>query len=88
MKENGGIKMNENLEEDKRTQEIIIKAEKSFLESDKEEPFLNREYAEETKRIFALIKNKSSMGDFEDPKDRAMFDVVYDILREGGINQE
>ncbi len=74
--------MNENLEEDKKTQEIIKRAEKSFLEADKEEPFLSREYAEETKRIYGLIKNKSSMGDFESPTDRAIFDIVYDILRE------
>ena len=44
--------MNENLEEDKKTQEIIKRAEKSFLEADKVEPFLSREYADETKRIY------------------------------------
>jgi len=71
--------MNENLEEDKRT-EIIKKAEKSFLEEDKAEPFLDREYAEETKRIYGLLKE--DMGDFENPTDRAIFDLVNDILRE------
>ncbi len=65
-----------------KEEDIIKKAEKSFLEDDKLEPFLNREYAEETKRIYGLLKDKCSMGDFESPKDRAIFDVVYDILRE------
>ena len=74
--------MNEDLENDKKIEEAISKAEKSFLEEDKKEPFLDREYVDETKRIFSLIKGKSSMGDFENPTDRAIFDVVYDILRE------
>ena len=71
-----------------KQEKIIEKAEKSFLDADKEEPFLNREYAEETKRIYLLLKNRASMGDFESPTDRAIFDIVQDIFREleGGKN--
>lgn len=74
--------MNKDPENDKKNIEAIKKAEKSFLQEDKKEPFLDREYVDETKRIFCLLKDKSSMGDFENPTDRAIFDVVYDILRE------
>ena len=74
--------MNDEMENDEKNIEAIKRAEKSFLEEDKKEPFLNREYVEETKRIFSLLRNKSSMGDFENPTDRAIFDLVYDILRE------
>jgi len=63
---------------------VIRKAEVTFLEDDEAEPFLNREYAEETKRIYSLLKDKHSMGDFESPKDRAIFDLVQDILRISG----
>jgi len=61
--------------------EIVKQAEANFLEDDEAEPFLNREYAEETKRIYGLLKNKASMGDFDSPQDRAIFDIVQDILR-------
>jgi len=74
--------MNKLQEENKQNEEAIKRAEKSFLKDDKKEPFISREYAEETKRIYGLLKNKSSMGDFENPTDRAIFDVIYDILRE------
>ena len=59
---------------------VIQKAEANFLEDDELEPFLDREYAEETKRIYDLLKNKASMGDFESPQDRAIFDIVEDIF--------
>ena len=59
---------------------VILKAEKSFLKEDKQEPFLDREYAEETKRIFGLLKEGS--GDFENSIDRTFFDIVKDIFRE------
>lgn len=62
--------------------EVIKKVEANFLEDDKLEPFINREYAEETIRIYTLLRNKASMGDFDSPQDRAIFDVVEDILRE------
>lgn len=58
----------------------IQKAEENFLEDDKLEPFSNREYVKETKRIYSLLEDKHAMGDFDDPKDRAIFDVVNDIL--------
>ncbi len=43
---------------------VIQKAETNFLEDDELEPFTNREYAAETKRIYGLLKNKASMGGF------------------------
>ena len=61
---------------------IIQKAEAIFLEDDELEPFINREYVEETKRIYGLLRNKASMGDFDSPQDRAIFDIVEDIFRE------
>jgi len=61
--------------------EIVKQAEANFLEDDEAEPFLNREYADETKRIYTLLRNKASMGDFDSPQDRAIFDIVQDILR-------
>ncbi len=64
--------------------ETIKLAESTFLEDDEAEPFLNREYVNETKRIYTLLKNNHAMGDFEDPKDRAVFDLVQDILRISG----
>lgn len=64
--------------------EIIKQAEATFLEDDEAEPFLNREYAEETKRIYGLLKDKHTMGNFENPQDRAIFDVVSDVLRISG----
>jgi len=59
---------------------IIRSAEAVFLEDDEAEPFKNREYVEETKRIYGLLKNKASMGDFDSPQDRAIFDLVEDIF--------
>ena len=64
--------------------EIIKQAEAIFLEDDEAEPFISREYAEETKRIYGLLKENHAMGDFPNPKDRAIFDVVYDLLRISG----
>ena len=61
--------------------EIIKQAEAIFLEDDEAEPFINREYVEETKRIYGLLKDKHTMGGFESPQDRAIFDVVSDVLR-------
>ena len=66
--------------------QIINKVEKSFNTEDKKEPFLNRAYVDETKRILNLLK--SDCGDFENPTDRAIYDIVTDILklnREGGL---
>ena len=60
---------------------ILENAEIDFSLDDKSEPFINREYAEETKRIYGLLKNKASMGDFDSPQDRAIFDIVEDIFR-------
>ncbi len=60
--------------------EIIKQAETNFLEDDTLEPFANREYVEETKRIYDLLKNEHPMGDFKSPQDRAIFDVAYDLL--------
>lgn len=68
------------MNEEELNEVVILKAEKSFIEEDKEEPFLDREYVDETKRIFSLLKEGN--GDFENPTDRAIFDIVKDIFRE------
>ena len=61
---------------------IIEKLEKSFIEEDKAEPFLDREYVEETKRIYKLLKNNNTNSDFIDSTDRVIYDIVKDIFRE------
>ncbi len=62
--------------------EIIKKLEKSFVKEDKAEPFLDREYVEETKRIYKLLKNNDTSSDFIDATDKAIYDIVEDIFRE------
>ena len=59
--------------------QIIKKIEKEFIKEDKAEPFINREYVEETKRIFGLLKE--SVGDFDNDTNRAIYDIVQDIFR-------
>lgn len=68
------------MNEEELNEKVILKAEKSFLKEDKKEPFIDREYVDETKRIFSLLK--ADVGDFENPTDRAIFDIVKDIFRE------
>ena len=65
---------------DKIIRKIIEKLEKEFIKEDKEEPFLNREYVEETKRIYKLLKEE--IDSEENPTDRAIYDIVNDIFRE------
>lgn len=62
-----------------KKKETIERAEKSFLKEDKAEPFIDRAYVKETKRIFGLLKEDN--GDFEDVTDRAIYDIVSDIFR-------
>ena len=65
---------------DKINRKIIEKLEREFIKEDKKEPFLNREYVEETKRIYKLLKGE--IDSEENPTDRAIYDIVNDIFRE------
>lgn len=58
---------------------ILKKLKKSFVKEDKEEPFLNREYVEETLRIFDLLIGGFDLG--ESQTDNAIQDVVNDVFR-------
>ncbi len=57
--------------------EILEKLSKSFNEADKEEPFINREYVEETQRIYDNLIN----GGIDEYQERAINDIVSDIFR-------
>jgi hypothetical protein len=59
--------------------DIIKKLKKEFLKEDKKEPFLDREYVDESLRIFDILSE--GIGDFEDETDRAIYDIVQDIFR-------
>jgi hypothetical protein len=60
-------------------QKILEKLKKQFIKEDKEEPFLNRAYVKETKRIFDMLLGvkKSSFNE----TDYAIFDIVDDIFK-------
>lgn len=57
--------------------EILKKLLKSFEEEDKKEPFLDREYVEETKRIY----NGLIISDVDNYVGKATYDIVNDIFR-------
>jgi len=58
---------------------IIKRIEKEFIKEDKKEPFQDREYVLETLKLFILLEE--DVGDYENPKDRAIYDIVQDIFR-------
>lgn len=59
-------------------EDVLKKLKENFIKEDESEPFQNREYAEETIRIFDLL-----IGGFDLDKnevDNATFDIVTDIF--------
>jgi len=59
---------------------IIGKLKKSFNEEDKTEPFDDREYVDESNRLFDLLMEEYPI-DPQDSRDRAIVDIVIDIFR-------
>jgi parvulin-like peptidyl-prolyl isomerase len=66
---------------------IIAKLKKSFNAEDRMEPFENREYADETNRLYDMLMEEYPY-DPPDQKDKAVFDIVTDILKECGKEVE
>ena len=60
---------------------IMKKLLKEFVKEDKADPFVNRVYAEETKRIYKLLIVPEDMSDFGNETDKAIYDIVGDLLR-------
>lgn len=59
---------------------MIEKLERIFKKEDKTDPFGDREYAEESKRLFKILKEGEGILDLQDPKDRATYDIVTDVI--------
>lgn len=57
--------------------EILEKLSKSFNEEDRKEPFIDRGYVEETKKIYHYLIN----GGIDQYDQRAINDIVADIFR-------
>ena len=54
---------------------------KEFLKEDKSDPFINRDYVDETKRIYELLRVPEGMANVDNETDRAVYYIVADILR-------
>lgn len=61
-------------------QAIIKKLLKGFIAEDKIDPFGNREYAKETRRIFEMLISYDELN-LKDETDEAIYDIVDDIFR-------
>lgn len=59
--------------------DILIKLRHDFIEEDRKEPFMNREYVEETIRVFDMLIDGFDLS--ENVYDNAIQDVVSDIFR-------
>lgn len=59
--------------------EILKKLKADFVAEDLAEPFINREYVEETLRIFDLLSDDFTPE--ETKTDEAIMDIVNDICR-------
>jgi len=66
---------------------ILAKLKKSFNEEDRADHFNDREYFDETNRLFDLLMEEYP-HDPADSKDRAIYDVVADIFRACGKEVE
>jgi hypothetical protein len=66
---------------------ILAKMKRSFNEEDKADPFNDRDYVDETNRLFDLLMEEYP-HDPEDSKDRAIYDIVADIFRACGKGVE
>lgn len=64
---------------DKTKNDIIKELKEEFIEEDKKEPFENRDYFDETIRIFDLLLGV--FDDNENETNNAIYDVVSDIFR-------
>jgi len=57
---------------------ILKKLLKNFEEEDKKEPFLDRGYVEETKKIYQALMEGAFSDDFQE---RAIYDIGLDIFK-------
>jgi hypothetical protein len=64
--------------------DVIKQIQRTFNKEDKSDPFTNREYVEETNRIYKNLL--TDHGDFDDATDKATYDIVMEILRQLGVN--
>ena len=71
------------MEEDEK-EKILTKLLKSFIEEDKKEPFFDREYSKETKRIY----NNLIEGNGVESQDRAIYDIISDIFKFLSVNED
>jgi hypothetical protein len=66
---------------------ILARLRESFNEEDRAEQFNDREYVDETNRLFDLLMEEYPHEPV-DPKDRAIYDIVADIFRACGKEVE
>jgi len=66
---------------------ILAKLKKSFNAEDGTDQFNDREYVDETNRLFELLMEEFPY-DAPDPRDRAIYDLVADIFRVCGKDVE
>lgn len=64
---------------DRTNKDILKILKQQFIEEDIKEPFRNREYVEETIRIFDMLIDGFDLS--ENQYDNAIYDVVNDIFR-------
>ena len=62
------------------TQILIKRLLGRFIDEDRVDRFADREYVEETKRIYKLLIVPEGMADFKNPTDRAIYDIVMEII--------
>lgn len=62
--------------------EILTQLKKEFIKEDKEEPFSDRGYVQETLKAFDLLS-----GDIDIEENRAYYDIVQDIFRCLGVKE-
>lgn len=54
------------------------KLKEDFNKGDREEPFIDREYVEETNRVYDVLIE--GIGDEPNSTDKAIFDIVNEIF--------
>lgn len=59
---------------------FMKKCKQMFEADEKSEPFADKEYAKETKRIYKFLAE--GVGDLDNPTDKAIFDIVNQIFHE------
>ena len=63
----------------KGRRELMNRLRKRFVDGDKQEPFADREYVKESKRLFKLYGGVLADGSAED---RASYDIVTDLIQD------